>query len=88
LELLASDSAYIKTLTVAEGYRGQGIGTRFLSFAERFRGPEGMSTIVTDHDRRSLSFFMRSGFRETARRPMVKEGWQTPGTDWILLRKP
>lgn len=88
LELRASDSAYIKTLTVAEGFRGQGIGTRLLRFAERFRGPEGMSTIVADHDRRSLSFFMRHGFREAARRPMVKDGWQTPGTEWILLRKP
>src|SRR3712207_2364434 len=88
LELLASDSAYIRTLTVAEGFRGQGIGTRLLAFAERFRGPEGLSTIVADHDRRSLGFFGRNGFREAARRPMVKDGWQTPGTEWILLRKP
>lgn len=88
LELLASDSAYIKTLSVIAGRRGQGVGTQLLRFAERFRGPEGLSTIVANHDHRSLQFFERAGFAEAARRLMVKEGWQTPGTEWILLRKP
>src|SRR3712207_1282416 len=88
LELLASDSGYIKTLTVIEPLRGQGLGTQLLRFAERFRGPEGMSTIVGNHDEASRRFFERNGFAEAARRPMVKDGWQTPGTEWILLRKP
>ena len=88
LELLASDSGYIKTLSVIEAVRGQGVGTQLLAFAERFRGPEGMSVIVGNHDGASRRFFERNGFSETARRPMVKDGWQTPGTEWILLRKP
>ena len=87
LELLASDSAYIKTLSVVDAMRGQGIGTKLLTFAERFRGPEGMSVIVGDHDEPSRRFFERNAFSEAARRPMVKDGWQTPGTEWILLRK-
>ena len=88
LELQASDTAYIKTISVAAGARGQGIGTRLLAFAERFRGPEGTSVIVADHDVRSLGFFERQGYSEVARRPMVKDGWETPGTEWVLLRKP
>jgi ribosomal protein S18 acetylase RimI-like enzyme len=88
LELLASDSGYIKTLSVIEGLRGQGVGTELLRFAERFRGPEGMSVIVGDHDQASRRFFERNGFGEAARRPMVKDGWWTPGTEWILLTKP
>jgi ribosomal protein S18 acetylase RimI-like enzyme len=87
LELLASDSGYIKTLTVIEPLRSQGLGTQLLRFAERFRGPEGMSTIVANHDEAARRFFERNGFAEAARRPMVKDGWQTPGTEWILLRK-
>lgn len=87
LELLASDSAYIKTLSVTKEVRGQGVGTRLLAFAERFRGPEGMSVIVGDHDAASRRFFERAGFAEAVRRAMVKNGWQTPGTEWILLRK-
>ena len=87
LELLASDSGYIRTLSVIEGLRDQGVGTQLLRFAERFRGPEGMSVIVGNHDQASRRFFERHGFSEAARRPMVKDGWQTPGTEWILLRR-
>ena len=67
--------------------QGQGVGTQLLTFAERFRGPEGVSVIVGDHDEASRRFFERHGFREAACRSMVKDGWQTPGTEWILLRK-
>ena len=88
LELEASGSAYIKTLSVIEDVRGQGVGTQLLRFAERFRGPEGMSVIVGDHDEASRRFFERNVYNEAARRKMVKDGWQTPGTEWILLRKP
>jgi GNAT superfamily N-acetyltransferase len=88
LELQASGSAYIKTLSVIEAMRGQGVGTHLLAFAERFRGPEGLSVILGNHDGASQHFFERNGFNEAARRPMVKHGWQTPGTEWILLRKP
>ncbi len=88
LELEASGSGYIKTLSVIEAKRGQGIGAQLLRFAERFRGPEGMSVILGDHDEASRRFFGRNGYTEAARRRMVKTGWQTPGTEWILLRKP
>ena len=88
LELQASDTAYIRSISVVEGMQGQGVGTRLLTFAERFRGPEGTSVIVADSDERSRRFFQRNGYAEAARRPMVKEGWPTPGTEWILRRKP
>jgi ribosomal protein S18 acetylase RimI-like enzyme len=88
LELLASDTAYIKTISVVPDVRGQGVGTRLLAFAERFRGPEGTSVIVANHDESSLRFFERNGYAEAARRAMVKDGWQTPGSEWVLMRKP
>ena len=47
-----------------------------------------MSVILGDHDEASRRFFERNGYSEAARREMVKAGWQTPGTEWILLRKP
>lgn len=87
LEMLASDTAYIRSISVAEGMRDRGVGTRLLLFAERFRGPEGTSVIVADSDGRSRRFFARNGYAEAARRPMVKGGWDTPGAEWILLRK-
>jgi ribosomal protein S18 acetylase RimI-like enzyme len=87
LELQASDTGYIKTLTLIETVRGQGLGSQLLRFVQGFRGPQGLSTIVADHDRRSRRFFERHGFRESARRPMVKNGRSTSGSEWILLRK-
>jgi GNAT superfamily N-acetyltransferase len=74
-------------LSDTEKMSGQGFGTWLLAFAERFRGPEGLSVIVGDHEVASLPFFEGAGFAEAARRRMVKDGWQTPGTEWILLRK-
>jgi GNAT superfamily N-acetyltransferase len=88
LELLASDTAYIRAVSVADSMRGQGLGARLLAFAERFRGPDGTSVIVADSDERIRHFLARNGYAETARRPMVKDGWDAPGTDWVLLRKP
>ena len=88
LELEAFDTAYIRVLSVSEAMQGRGVGTRLLSFAERFRGPEGTSIIVADSNEGAWRFFERSGYSEAARRRMVKDGWQTPGTDWVLMRKP
>jgi hypothetical protein len=49
-----------------------------------------MSVIVEDHDEVSRSFFERSGYTGAARRPAIRDGWQTPSTEWewILLYKP
>ena len=63
------------------------MGRRLLAFAERFRGPEGTSVIVADNDARSRRFFERNGYTEAARRPRAKDGWPTPGAEWILMRK-
>ena len=87
LEIEAADTAYIRTISVVEDCRSSGVGAKLLRFAERFRGPEGTSLIVADHDTASLRFFERHGYREAARRTMVKDGWAAPGTDWILMRK-
>ncbi|TNC74572.1 GNAT family N-acetyltransferase [Rubellimicrobium roseum] len=88
LELLAIDTAYIEAVSVIPEMRGQGIGARLLAFAERFRGPEGTSVIMANQDTPALIHLQRNGYREIARRPMVKDGWETPGTHWVLLRKP
>jgi len=87
LELQASDTAYIRSISVLEGMQDQGVGKRLLAFAERFRGPEGTSVIVADSDERSRRFFERNGYTEAVRRPMVTDGWPAPGTEWILMRK-
>lgn len=88
LELLAPGSAYIETLSVIEIMPGQGSETQRLAFAQRFLGSKGMSVIVGSHDQALGRFFEDNGFSEATCRPMVTNNWHTPGTEWILLRKP
>ena len=46
-----------------------------------------MSIIVADANRGALGLYERSGYREIARRAMVKEAWENPGDAWVLLTK-
>ena len=88
LEAEAFGTGYINLMAVAEAWQGRGIGTALLLDAERWRGPRGMRVIVSDENAGARRFYERNGYAEIARRPKVKEDWQTPGTAWILLRKP
>ena len=48
-------------------------------------GRRGLSLIVPDANEGARRLYARTGFREVASRPMVKEDWENPGTDWLLL---
>lgn len=88
LEAEAFGTGYINLISVAQAWQGQGVGTALLLDAERWRGPRGMSVIVSDENVGARRFYDRYGYAEMDRRRKVKETWQTPGTEWILLRKP
>lgn len=88
LENEAPGTGYVYVLSTAAGMRGRGVGTRLLDFAERYRGPNGMSLIVADNNTGAKKLYERCGYAEAARRRMVKKGWQSEGTDWILMVKP
>jgi ribosomal protein S18 acetylase RimI-like enzyme len=47
----------------------------------------GLSIIVADNNTGARRLYERSGYHELARRPMIREGWITPGREWILLTK-
>lgn len=87
LEDTAPGTGYVHILSTARDMRGRGIGSRLLGFAERFAGPNGMSLIVADNNVAAWRLYERHGYRETARRRMIKNGWQSDGTDWVLLVK-
>jgi GNAT superfamily N-acetyltransferase len=85
LENLAPSTWYVNVLAVLPEYRGRGLGTRLLQLADetgRKLGKKGMSVIVSDANVGARRY------RETARRAMVKEGWDNPGREWVLLTKP
>jgi len=47
-----------------------------------------MSIIVADTNVGACRLYERSGYREIARRPAVKEDWDGAAKEWVLLVKP
>jgi len=90
LENLAPGTWYVNVLAVLPAFRNLGLGSRLLGLAEdlgRAAGSRGMSIIVADANTGARRLYERRGYRCVAERPMVKEGWQNPGRNWVLLVK-
>ena len=91
LENLAPGTWYVNVLAAYPDKRGQGLGTGLLALADKLAaeaGRRGLSIIVSDANTGARQLYERTGYREVARRPKVKEDWQNPGKDWVLLVKP
>jgi ribosomal protein S18 acetylase RimI-like enzyme len=90
LENLAPGTWYVNVLAVRPHFRHLGLGTKLLAFADqtgRALGKRGMSVIVSDANPGAPRLYERCGYREAARRPIVKEDWQNEGRDWVLMTK-
>jgi ribosomal protein S18 acetylase RimI-like enzyme len=90
LENLAPGSWYVNVLAALPEHRGRGLGTRLLGLADQIARDEGLSRlsiIVADDNTGARRLYQRQGYVEAGRRPMVTEGWQTDGTEWVLLIK-
>jgi len=90
LENLAPGTWYVNVLAVLPDLRGRGLGAQLLALAEevgRAEDKQGMSIIVSDGNPGARRLYERTGYRFVAERPMVKEGWDNPGENWILLVK-
>lgn len=91
LENLAPGTWYVNVLAAYPEQRGKGHGAALLALADRIAAEarnRGLSIIVADTNTGARKLYERCGYRETAKRRMVKEDWQHPGTDWVLLTKP
>ena len=86
----AADTWYVHVLAGYPEHRGKGLGTGLLALADRFAasaGKRGSSLIVSDTNVNARRRYEGCGYREVARRTIVKEAWQHPGVDWVLMRK-
>ncbi len=86
----AAGTWYLHALAAYPEQRGCGVGTALLVEANRLAadaGAPGLSLITSDTNIGARRLYERYGFRETARRKIVKHQWQHPGTDWVLLTK-
>lgn len=90
LEALAPASWYLNVLATYDRFRGRGCGSALLSHAEAVarRGGFGtISLIAEDTHLDALRLYRAKGFREVARRPVVKGDWQVDARAWILFTK-
>jgi ribosomal protein S18 acetylase RimI-like enzyme len=87
---LAPDTWHVHALAAYPEHRGRGHGSALLAQADKLAaraGKPGLSLIFTDTNTRARRLYERTGYREAARCAMVKEDWQHPGTNWVLLTK-
>jgi ribosomal protein S18 acetylase RimI-like enzyme len=87
---LAANTWYLHVLATYPEYRGSGQGSALLALADNLAaasGKVGLGLIVSDTNAGARKLYQRCGYREAAQRRMVKERWQHPGTNWVLMRK-
>jgi ribosomal protein S18 acetylase RimI-like enzyme len=90
LEDLVPGTWYVNVLATLPTCRGRGFGSALLAEAERIATAAdctGLSIIVSDGNPGAVRLYRRLGYRERDSRPMVKEDWQNPGQNWILLTR-
>jgi ribosomal protein S18 acetylase RimI-like enzyme len=91
LEALAPGSWYLNVLATYEQFRGKGCGSALLACAEqvaRDAGHGSISLIAEDTHQEALRLYTAKGFREVARRAVVKGDWEVNAKEWILFTKP
>ena len=90
LEALAPGSWYLNVLATYERFRGRGLGSALLAHAGEVAAAAGFDTIsliAEDTHLDALRLYDARGFREVARRPVVKGDWQVDAAAWILLTR-
>jgi ribosomal protein S18 acetylase RimI-like enzyme len=90
LENLTPSTWYVNVLAAYPEERGRGHGARLLELAEdiaREQNLRAMSIIVASGNAGARRLYERTGYAETARRPIVKDGWECESDEWMLLVK-
>jgi ribosomal protein S18 acetylase RimI-like enzyme len=87
LENEAPGCCLINLVATFPEFRGQGAGLALMKFAETRRGTNGLCLTVGDTNVAAQEFYQRLGYRVAARRAVVKDGWNTPYSDWLLMAK-
>lgn len=90
LENLAAGTWYVNAVASFPEARGLGVGSKLMQWAEQSAietGLRSVSLIVSDANRGARKLYDRLGYEEAARRPMIREQWQSDGRNWVLMIK-
>jgi ribosomal protein S18 acetylase RimI-like enzyme len=88
LENEALGSWYVNVLATYAPLRGRGVATALLRQAAALAGGADLSLIVADGNVAARRLYSRFGFVERARRPIVREGWESGSREWVLMLRP
>jgi ribosomal protein S18 acetylase RimI-like enzyme len=88
LEHEAPGTGLVNLVASLTEYRGRGVGTALMRFAEGHRGPNGMCLTVLDDNTQARRIYERLGYTVRASRPIVRNGWNPSASDWLLMVKP
>lgn len=88
LEASVPGATVIEFLATRPEARGKGVGTALLDMAKARCGPKGLALVVSDNNTDARALYAKAGFKVVNRRPIVTQGWQTTGTEWILMTHP
>lgn len=90
LEALAPGSWYLNVLATYAPFRGKGLGRALLAHGEALalaKGHDTISLIAANTHRDALRLYATHGYREVARRAVVKGDWSVEAAEWILFTK-
>ncbi len=87
LEVSAPGAMIIEFLAVLTEARGKGVGAALIEAAGGQGGPGGVALVVSNNNVAARALYKKAGFVEADRRPIVTQGWQTTGTEWILMKR-
>ncbi|MGB7242040.1 MAG: GNAT family N-acetyltransferase [Sulfitobacter sp.] len=73
---------FLATVPVA---RGKGVGAALIANAKDRAGSGRVALFVSNNNTAARVLYQKAGFAEADRRPIVTQGWQTMGTEWILM---
>ena len=86
LEASVPGALIIEFLTTLPEARGKGVGAALIDSAKDQAGSGGVALVVSDNNTAARGLYEKAGFWESARRPIVTQGWETTGTEWILMK--
>lgn len=90
LEALVPGAWYVNAVAVVSRYRGQGIGTRLMQYAETLAGEskaESIALIVAENNVQARTLYEKLGYAVIAWRPIVPYPDCPYTGDYVLMKK-
>ena len=88
LEASVPGALIIEFLATRPDARGKGVGAALIDSAKSQAGSGGVALVVSDNNMTARGLYEKAGFLEAGRRPIVTQGWETTGSEWILMKTP